>query len=145
MNAHINADLPQALLAVISEADFAEVALMESRRRDHERIDEILLSRVGSEDDELGGRRSVLDRVLVPLNRAATGRFLREGQRKVWHNTRELPAARLAGPQVYAARLAELESLAAARVQDLLAPGQVVLRLAVRGFGVALPLQDPPR
>lgn len=63
----------------------------------------------------LGGR-SVLDRVLVPLNRAATGRFLREGQRKVWHNTRELPAARLAGPQVYAARLAELESLAAARV-----------------------------
>ncbi len=68
----------------------------------------------------LGGR-SVLDRVLVPLNRAATGRFLREGQRKVWHNTRELPAARLVGPQVYAARLAELESLAAARVQDLLA------------------------
>jgi len=115
MNAHINADLPQALLAVISEADSADVALMESRRRDHERIDEILLSRVGSEDDELGGR-SVLDRVLVPLNRAATGRFLREGQRKVWHNTRELPAARLAGPQVYAARLAELESLAAARV-----------------------------
>lgn len=93
----------------------------------------------------LGGRRSVLDRVLVPLNRAVTGRFLREGRRKVWHNTRELPAARLAGPQVYAARLAELESLAAARVQDLLAPGQVVLRLAVRGFGVALPLQDPPR
>lgn len=116
MNAHINADLPQALLAVISEADSADAALMESRRRDHERIDEILLSRVGSEDDELGGRRSVLDRVLVPLNRAATGRFLREGQRKVWHNTRELPAARLAGPQVYAARLAELESLAAARV-----------------------------
>lgn len=92
----------------------------------------------------LGGR-SVLDRVLVPLNRAATGRFLREGQRKVWHNTRELPAARLAGPQVYAARLAELESLAAARVQDLLAPGQVVLRLAVRGFGVALPPRDRQR
>lgn len=92
----------------------------------------------------LGGR-SVLDRVLVPLNRAATGRFLREGQRKVWHNTRELHAARLAGPQVYAARLAELESLAAARVQDLLAPGQVVLRLAVRGFGVALPPRDRQR
>ncbi len=92
----------------------------------------------------LGGR-SVLDRVLVPLNRAATGRFLREGRRKVWHNTRELPAARLAGPQVYAARLAELESLAAARVQDLLAPGQVVLRLAVRGFGVALPPRDRQR
>jgi len=50
MNAHINADLPQALLAVISEADSADVALMESRRRDHERINEILLSRVGSED-----------------------------------------------------------------------------------------------
>jgi Family of unknown function (DUF5995) len=36
-------------------------------------------------------------------------------------------------------RLAELERLAAARVADLVAPGQVVLKLAVRGFGVRLP------
>jgi hypothetical protein len=37
------------------------------------------------------------------------------------------------------ARLAELERLAAARVAELVAPGQVVLKLAVRGFGVRLP------
>ncbi len=36
-------------------------------------------------------------------------------------------------------RLAELEVLSAARVADLLAPGQVLLRLAVAGFGVTLP------
>jgi hypothetical protein len=35
--------------------------------------------------------------------------------------------------------LAELEVLAAARIADLLAPGQVLLRLAVAGFGVVLP------
>ena len=34
---------------------------------------------------------------------------------------------------------AELERLAAARVADLVAPGQVVLKLAVQGFGVRLP------
>ena len=40
---------------------------------------------------------------------------------------------------MYAARLAELEVLSAARIADLLAPGQVLLRLAVSGFGVVLP------
>jgi hypothetical protein len=57
----------------------------------------------------------------------------------VWHNTVELQRARLEGDQVYAARLAELEALSAARIADLLAPGQVLLRLAVAGFGVTLP------
>ena len=51
----------------------------------------------------------------------------------------ELQAARLAGPTPYDARLAELEVLSAAKVADLLAPGQVLLRLAVAGFGVVLP------
>ena len=36
----------------------------------------------------------------------------------------------------------ELEVLSAARIADLLAPGQVILKLAVAGFGVTLP---PPR
>ena len=36
-------------------------------------------------------------------------------------------------------RLAELELVSAARIVDLLAPGQVLLRLAVAGFGVVLP------
>ena len=39
----------------------------------------------------------------------------------------------------YATRLGELEVLSAARIADLLAPGQVLLRLAVAGFGVSLP------
>jgi len=75
MNAHINYDLGQSLLAVISEEEF--------------------------DDPELLARRQ--------------------------------------GADAYTARLAELERLAAARVADLVAPGQVVLKLAVKGFGVRLP------
>jgi hypothetical protein len=47
--------------------------------------------------------------------------------------------ARLQGDDRYRVRLAELEVLSAARIADLLAPGQVLLRLAVAGFGVSLP------
>lgn len=139
INAHINYDLPQALLAVISDAEFADPRVMARRARDHERIDGVLSGRVAAEDDALGGTRSVLDRVLQPLNRQGSKRFLREARQKVWHNTVELQHARVAGPEAYAARLAELEVLSAARIADLLAPGQVLLRLAVAGFGVRLP------
>jgi hypothetical protein len=45
----------------------------------------------------------------------------------------------LEGDDAYLARLAELEVLSAARIADLLAPGPVLLRLAVAGFGVVLP------
>jgi hypothetical protein len=86
-----------------------------------------------------GVGRTTLDRPLPPLNRLSSERFLREARQKVWHNTVELQQARMAGEQVYAARLAELEVLSAARIADLLAPGQVLLRLAVAGFGVTLP------
>src|SRR5262245_3398488 len=48
INAHINYDLPQALLAVISDEDFTDPALMDRRRRDHERIDGVLSSRVAA-------------------------------------------------------------------------------------------------
>jgi hypothetical protein len=139
INAHVNYDLPQALLAVISDADFSDSSLIASRRRDHERIDSILAGRVAAEDAELGMQgRSLTDRVLQPLNRLSSKRFLREARTKVWHNTVQLQAARLAGAG-YDARLAELEVLSAARIADLLAPGQVLLRLAVAGFGVTLP------
>jgi hypothetical protein len=77
--------------------------------------------------------------VLQPLNRLSSKRFLREARMKVWHNTVELQSARLTGPEAYAVRLGELEVLSAARIADLLAPGQVLLRLAVAGFGVTLP------
>jgi hypothetical protein len=141
INAHVNYDLPQALLAVITDEDFEDALLMERRRRDHERIDGVLAARVAAEDDQLASRsaRSLLDRALQPLNRVASKRFLREARLKVWHNTTELQVARLAGPASYDARLAELEVLSAARIADLLAPGQVLLRLAVAGFGVVLP------
>lgn len=141
VNAHVNYDLPQALLAVIDDADFADPALLDRRRRDHERIDAVLSARVAAEDDELSARsaRRLVDRALTPLNRLASRRFLREARQKVWHNAIELQRARVAGPDAYVVRLAELEVLAAARIADLLAPGHVLLRLAVAGFGVTLP------
>jgi uncharacterized membrane protein len=138
INAHINYDLPQALLRVIGVAEFADPVLMARRRRDHERIDGVLSSRVAAEDDGLPAG-SLVDRVLTPVNRLATRRFLAEARRKVWHNTDELQAARVAGAEAYRTRLSELEVLSAARIADLTAPGQVLLRLAVAGFGVTLP------
>jgi hypothetical protein len=79
-----------------------------------------------------------LDRLLAPANRAATKRFLAEARAKVWANTHVLARARREGQTGYAERLAELERLATARVADLTKPGQVLLELAARGFGVLL-------
>jgi hypothetical protein len=146
MNAHINYDLPPSLLAMIPPADFADERLLDRRRRDHERIDGVLASRVPAEDvalERAGGRRTPLDRLLAPANRHAARTFLREARRKVWHNAGDLHAARLSGPEAYARRLADLEEASARRVADLLRPGPVLLRLAVRGFGVTLERPQP--
>src|SRR4051795_518683 len=97
MNAHINVDLPQALIAVIPPEDFTDAAICARRRRDHQRIDAILAARVAAEDAELqqvGGRRTALDRVLAPANRSASRVFLRESRRKVWANVAVLHRAR---------------------------------------------------
>jgi len=144
INAHINYDLPQALLAVISDDDFADHLLIDRRRRDSERIDTVLASRVAAEEDELMATDSatMLDRLLTPLNRLGSKRLLREASQKVWHNTLELHQSRVAGPAEYAVRIAELEVVSAAKVADLLLPGQVLLRLAISGFGVSLPPRD---
>ena len=139
MNAHINYDLPPAMLSVIDDGEFADPVLLDRRRRDHERIDRILALRVTAEDIAMGGRRSVLDRLLKPLNRLSSRRFLREARQKVWLNLAQLQAARGHGPAAYATRLGELELLSAAKIADLLAPGPVLLRLAAIGFGVTLP------
>ena len=141
MNAHINYDLPQSLVAVIPPEDFASPSLLDRRRRDHERIDDVLAARVGEEDVALqraGGRRTQLDRLLAPANRRASRLFLREARRKVWANTTALHGARTSGAGAYAVRLADLEAVSADRVADLLRPGPVLLRLAVHGFGVTL-------
>jgi Family of unknown function (DUF5995) len=141
MNAHINYDLPQSLVAVIPPGDFGSPSLLDRRRRDHERIDDVLAARVGEEDlalQRLGGRRTVLDRLMTPVNRQASRLFLREARRKVWVNTRALHAARLDGDGAYVVRLADLEAVSAERVADLLRPGPVLVRLALHGFGVTL-------
>ncbi|MCA1690987.1 MAG: DUF5995 family protein [Actinobacteria bacterium] len=143
MNAHINYDLPQALLAVITDMEFTNPDVIARRALDHGHIDAILVTRVPEEDKELlkveePGDRSLLDRLLTPFNQAGTKRFLREARGKVWHNASLLSAARVQGEEALAARVAELEELAKARVADLRAPGQVLLRLARHGFGVEL-------
>jgi hypothetical protein len=142
MNVHINYDLPQALIAVIACEQFDDPALLARREADHKAIDVVLASRVAAEDDELtglSGPDTVLDRLLRPLNRLGTQRFLREAREKVWVNAIELNRARLRGPDAYTAVLAQLEELSTAKVAALMAPGQVLLKLAATGFGVRLP------
>ncbi|MDQ1708637.1 MAG: hypothetical protein QOG49_22 [Frankiaceae bacterium] len=144
MNAHVNYDLPQSLLLVITDDEFDDAALVARRNADHSMIDSILASRVAAEDRELKsveqpGDRTVLDALMTPFNRLGTKRFLTEARAKVWRNAVLLSQARRRGPAAYAARLAELEELSARRVADLRAPGQVLVRLARQGFGVTLP------
>ena len=98
----------------------------------------MLASRVEAEDEALA-THSAFDSLLQPLNRWGSKRFLREARQKVWRNVEQLRAARLTSDDAYRLRLAELEVLSAAKIADLLAPGQVRFRLAVAGFGVVLP------
>jgi hypothetical protein len=77
--------------------------------------------------------------MLKPFNQAATKRFMKESRRKVWRNAIALSVARRSGQAVLDARLTELEELSRRRVEDLRVPGQVLIKLAVRGFGVELP------
>ena len=142
MNAHINFDLPQALVAVITGEQFDDPALLARREADHKAIDTVLASRVAAEYGErtaISGPGTLLDRLLRPFNQLATQRFLREAREKVWANAIVLSQARRRGPDAYAAVLAQLEELSAAKVAALMAPGQVLLKLAATGFGVQLP------
>jgi Family of unknown function (DUF5995) len=142
MNAHINYDLPQALLAVISDEEFGDAAVRAAREADHRRIDDLLSERVSAEDEELKRleiSRSLQDRLLEPLNRMATRRFLREARARVWANALALSGARQQGDGSLPRELAALEELSGARVADLVQPGPVLLRLATGGFGVRLP------
>jgi hypothetical protein len=143
MNAHINYDLPQALCAVITSAEFDDATLVAMRGEDHKHIDTVLAARVAAEDDELKklelpGQRTLLDKMLTPFNRLGTKKFLREARTKVWANARTLDQARRRGPETYAAALRGLEALSRQRVIDLGQPGQIILRLARQGFGVVL-------
>jgi Family of unknown function (DUF5995) len=142
MNAHINFDLPQAIVAVITGEEFQDAALLARREADHAAIDRVLASRVAAEQAELlaiSGPGPRLDRLLAPLSRLGTQRFLRESREKVWANAVTLNRARRQGPESYTAVVAQLEELSAAKVTTLTAPGRVLLRLAVTGFGVRVP------
>lgn len=144
MNAHINFDLAQALVAVIDPSEFSDAAVLARRGEDHRRIDAILASRVREEDRELArveppGSRTVLDRLMTPFNTAGTKRFLAESRTKVWHNALTLDRARRHGADRYEQAVAELAACTEARVADLARPGQVLWRLSRHGFGVQLP------
>ena len=148
LNAHVNFDLPQALIAVISDDEWADPEMVRRRHADHKHIDDVLVVRVGTEDRQIAaagrpGDRGLADRLLVPVNRAASKRFLKEARAKVYSNARLLSESRRQGPEALAARMAQLEELCRARVADLRAPGQVLLKLSLRGFGVALPADAP--
>jgi len=144
LNVHVNFDLPQALIKVISDEEFRDPQIMQRRFTDHKHVDDVLAVRVGSEDREIAaaerpGDRSLAGRLLVPLNRAGSRKFLKEARAKVYNNARLLSAARRQGPDALTSRLAQLEELCQNRVADLRAPGQVLLKLTIRGFGVVLP------
>ena len=143
MNAHINFDLPQSLVRDDPAGGLRRPrACWRCRRRDHERIDGVLAARVAEEDVALqraGGRRTALDRVLAPANRTASRLFLRESRRKVWANAARAARGAAARPRrLRRAGSPTSRRPSAARVRDLLRPGPVLLRLAVRGFGVTL-------
>jgi hypothetical protein len=141
MNAHINFDLPQALVEVIPSADFDEPARLLLRQADHRHVDAVLARRVAAEGAEAvrTGAATRTDRLLRPLNEFSTRRFLREARERVWANAVVLDAGRRDGRGGGDGPLAELERLSAERVRGLCAPGPVLLRLAVGGFGVMLP------
>lgn len=144
INAHINYDLPQALLAVITDEEFGNEAVLRKRAADHAHVDSILAGRVSDEDRNLEmaeqpGTRSMLDTLLRPAYRVGTRRFLKEGREKVWRNARSLSAARRQGPEELSREMAVLERLCRKRVADLITPRFVLLHLAIHGFGVVLP------
>lgn len=144
LNAHLNFDLPQALLTVMSDEDWADPALVARRHADFAHIDEIVVRRVPEEYRRLltvesPGRRMVFDRLLAPFNMVASARSLREARRKVWRNAELLEHAQQQGPAAFDARLRQLEQRCRAKVAELLAPGQVLLKLGIHGFGVTLP------
>jgi hypothetical protein len=142
MNAHINYDLPLSLLGVIDDAEFADPEVVARRNRDHMHIDGVLLGRVGAEDEAITaahGGKSAYERLKAPLERRATGHFLREARAKVWANTRLMAAARARGDAAALERLrGELARRSAAKLDELARAPEVLLHLWIRRFGVRL-------
>lgn len=136
LNAHVNWDLPQALLAVMDDEDLEPGPVLASRQRDHARINEVLAARTAAEGRRLNPG---VGRLLVPLNAWLTHRFLPRARAEAWHNVLALAAARQAGPEAYAARLHDLDALTSAKVEALSQARWALPRVGVLGFGVSLP------
>jgi hypothetical protein len=137
LNAHVNWDLPQAVLAVVSDDDLTDETLVASRLRDHDRINAVLAGRTVAEgrllNPRLGGT------LMLPVNTWLTHRFLPRAREQAWQTVLALAAARQDGPEAYAARLQDLDTLASAKVAQLLEPRWALARTTLRGFGVTLP------
>ena len=56
MKAHIDFDLPQAIVSVIDDGEFDDAVLLARREADHEKIDRVLASRISAEEAELSQR-----------------------------------------------------------------------------------------
>lgn len=140
LNAHVNWDLPQALLAVVDDDDLASEPLVASRRRDHDRINAVLASRTVAEGRLLnGGLGGLGGTVMLPVNAWLTHRFLPRAREQAWDTVLALASGRRAGSAAYAARLRDLDTLASAKVTELLEPRWALPRVTVRGFGVTMP------
>ena len=149
LNAHLNFDLPRALLAVDGVEEFGNDPLLERRQDDFQHIDAVMLRRLPEEYRRLRGGTGpvgpeLLTWALYPLNLMASRRWLVAARRSVWNNALHLSAAGGAGEAELARAVADLEVLCAAKVAEIRGPGQVVLRLAVAGFGVTLPSRARP-
>ena len=149
LNAHLNFDLPQSLLAVVPEVELDDPALQAAREDDFRRIDALVVHRVPEEYRYLrsvGGplREEILARLLYPLNLRASRSWLVAARASVWRNALLIAGSRQEGTTELGQRLADLDVLCAAKVAELLRPGPVLLRLTVTGFGVDLPTARPP-
>jgi hypothetical protein len=131
MNAHINYDLPQALLAVISDADYGDPALLANREADHRHVDQVLAALI---DDTTPGR---FGRVYK--------RLLRKARAGAWDTAGALAATRRQDASAYQCGLDNLARLVTARAADIIRPGPLLPRLLVRGFGITLTTQGGSR
>src|SRR4029079_10997737 len=79
MNAHINYDLPQAILEVVNDAEFEQGTLPPDRHVDNYRLQDVLFSNVakeGAEFEQAQGGGTLLARVETPFEHPATKKFM---------------------------------------------------------------------
>ncbi|HEX9520938.1 MAG TPA: DUF5995 family protein [Streptosporangiaceae bacterium] len=146
MNAHINYDMPQALIAVITYEEFGDPAVVALRAADHRGLGRVLADRVAAEDDGLtgtSGSGSVRSRLLKLINKRGSERVLRDPHEKVWANALALSRARARGPDAYAPVVTELEELSATKVAKPRMPDLVLLKLGSRASASACVLWLP--